>query len=84
MLSQPLPYLLMILRFGSAREHALGHRLEADDRGVAVLSGTRSVSSSPRRWPAVVELRLRIDVEHLLPHGRMAADVIGGDAEAVD
>ena len=81
-LSHPLPYLLMILRFGKRREHALGHRLEADDGGVAV-GEERDQFVLAETVAAVVKLGGGIGVEHLLPHCRMAVDVIGDDTEAV-
>src|SRR5215813_744677 len=32
----------------------------------------------------VVKFRIRMDVEHLLAHGGIAGDVIGGDTEAIE
>src|SRR5262249_31006854 len=61
-------------------EDALGHRLESDDRGVAIgEEGDQLVFVET--MVAVVELRRRIDVQHLLPHGGVTVDMGGNNSK---
>src|SRR5262249_17688954 len=65
---------------GERAEHPLGHRLEADDSRVAVLE-ERDQFVLAHAAVSVGELGIGVDVDDLLPHGRMAAHVVGGDAQ---
>ena len=58
-------------------------RLETDDRSIAALQKLDQIVFA-RSKRLVVKFCIRIDVEHFLPHGGMAVDVIGNDAEALE
>src|SRR5262249_5332334 len=65
------------------REHALRHRLKADDGGIAIFEESDQLVFV-ETMRDVVKFCARIDIEHFLPHGGMAVDVIGGDAETLE
>jgi len=71
------------LEMGQRAEHALGHRLEPDDGSITVLQNLdQLVFIEPML--DVVKLRMGVDLENLLPHGRIARDMIGGDAQLLE
>jgi len=71
------------LEIGQRGQYALGHRLEADDGRIAVLEKLDQLVLV-EAMTDIVKLRIRMDVEHLLAHGGMTGDAIGGDTEAIE